>query len=506
MKKTFKRGICAILVLSLALGAAAFAEGSALTLLNAACTLAFDTHNVTLGAEASFTYDGEWFKNVHAEYRQDGSDSYLSWMLDSPDKNGGVYTGGYEVVANGSSVYFNETKKGYYMTTGTQSSDTVLRTNGLTSAYRAVTQGLVDLLGSELDKMIARTETETGAEYAVKVQNPPVLTDAALNYMVMQYLNENFHYLAYEANIGCTPQYENFEAFVGRAYMEKYPDSKGVDALLYRIQYSQASEEDWQRYWEIYDVAYDVQNEALSAYSSGILLFKNDGTTEWFEEDEAYLRATGQDYLYYDDYTSAIAAYISASTGDTITASDVLAINYSNNSELWSAYYAMTEDMDEYYYAIAAEKEETVALKIAADGTYQELTKLPIQDETVKENIIRTVAKVAVKEADFTVFTDKEGRLTGINGTADFTLTDKRGAEHLLTAKFDLSAKAYGETKVNKFDAAEYGWLTWDEYCEKEYGEEGYTDSYEAILASLPETVRLKGITYPVMIQYTIDE
>ena len=64
MKKSFRRIFLALmcLMLCLALAVSALAEGPLAALFKSASTLAFDTHNVTLNAKATFTYDGELFK------------------------------------------------------------------------------------------------------------------------------------------------------------------------------------------------------------------------------------------------------------------------------------------------------------------------------------------------------------------------------------------------------------------------------------------------------------
>ncbi|MBO7359231.1 MAG: hypothetical protein J6U72_05350, partial [Clostridia bacterium] len=109
-----KKLISMLVVLCLCLSAIAFADGAMGDLYDKAVHLAFDTTNVTLTAEAEFKLDGEWFKSMHASYKQDGFRSYLSYMLDSPTLDGGVYTGGYTVFGEGSVSYSNDTYLGNY--------------------------------------------------------------------------------------------------------------------------------------------------------------------------------------------------------------------------------------------------------------------------------------------------------------------------------------------------------------------------------------------------------
>ncbi|MBQ6647088.1 MAG: hypothetical protein IJM56_10460, partial [Clostridia bacterium] len=107
MKKLFS-----ILLALLLFCGAATAETPFGTLFDAATELAFDTHNVTLSAEATFRYDGELFKVMHASYQQDDVRSFLSYMLDTPDLAGKMTTSGYIVLGLGEKSYAGDYKFG----------------------------------------------------------------------------------------------------------------------------------------------------------------------------------------------------------------------------------------------------------------------------------------------------------------------------------------------------------------------------------------------------------
>ena len=190
-KKALRVLACAMALVMLCAGA--LAEGSATAIFESARALAFNTDNVTLSAEAKFTFDGEWFKTLHGDYLQAGEDSFMRVMLDTPYADGSVYTGGYTVVGNGSHVFYNDTKQGnYYMETTTAPSSSVLRNTTLTQAVTALAGAAVQTLDSDLSAHITETEVTSGRSFDVSFDRVPALLNDAMTYVLVEYINTHY--------------------------------------------------------------------------------------------------------------------------------------------------------------------------------------------------------------------------------------------------------------------------------------------------------------------------
>ncbi len=156
-----KKILCLVLALALLLCSAAFAdednwvESSPILFEGALEDLLFNTRNVTVTGEASFSLDGEWFKTARAVYRQAGENSYWDYRLTAPDADGGERANGYTVVANREYYYVMESDPypATYRSGSDTARDTLLRetvqTRTMITVLRALANEAYTLLGSD---------------------------------------------------------------------------------------------------------------------------------------------------------------------------------------------------------------------------------------------------------------------------------------------------------------------------------------------------------------------
>lgn len=487
-----KRILSAALVLCLAFCAVCSAEGGVARLVNAADKLAFGTDNVTLNAYAKFLYDGEWFKTFTGEYRQDGENSVMIVSLDTPNVNGDVYTGGYTVVGNGTNVYFSETYQGnYYIETVGIPCRTVMRETPIRRGLMTMAQGAANLLN---DSMAETVKFDNGV-VTVKMSEAPALINGALSYIAARYIDLNYGYVSYIYDMVGTA-FDNYEALGVHYYETKY--GKKIDEdLLGRIYRGEATGDDWTVYDEIYYLLANEVNEITHNYTSGTVWFHNDGTYEWFETNEEYMRAAGIDYLYYDDYSATLRNFYAKKYGKELSEEALMALMYSTNAEFWEDYYEFVNGIDEYYNTAAAQNPETVALRIHPDGTYDELTRVePPQGWTVTRQIAAQLTEMAFGNVDAEFTLSESGDALSGKGTAEFIVTDRAGKKHTLTVEFDCTAKDYGNTHVGAFDPKDYGLTTWEELVHGEEYEGEEQEYVEPEPVVLPETVEFGLKTY----------
>ena len=487
-----KRMLSVVLAMCLTLSAVCYAEGGVVSLVNAAEKLAFETHNVTLNANARFLYDGEWFKTFTGEYRQDGENSAMIVSLDTPREDGKVYTGGYTVVGNGPDVYFSETYSGnYYTETIGVVSDTVLRETTLRRAFMSMAQGAAGVLN---EQMAENVRLENGT-VTVNMSGAPALVNSALTYAALRYIERNYGYVT-TLYYGASSVFDDYEMLGMHLYEEETGEKVNAETVS-RIYRGVGNEADMEIYNGFYAAASKKVEEVMREYDSGTVWFHNDGTYEWFETNEEYMRAAGIDYLYYDDYSATLRNFYAKKYGKELSEEALMALMYSTNAEFWEDYYEFVNGIDEYYNTAAAQNPETVALRIHPDGTYDELTRVePPQGWTVTRQIAAQLTEMAFGNVDAEFTLSESGDALSGKGTAEFIVTDRAGKKHTLTVEFDCTAKDYGNTHVGAFDPKDYGLTTWEEFVQGEEYEGEEQEYVEPEPVVLPETVEFGLKTY----------
>lgn len=515
MKKRAAIFVSLVLVAALGIYMIAFAEGDALSLYAKTKTLLFDTTNVSLSAEATFKYDGELFKTLHGEYKQDDINSYLRIMLDTPKVDGTVYTGGYTVVGNGETVYSNDTKDGnYYVVSPGAVEKTLLQNNATLSSSLDLVEAGLRAISTQLDKYVVKqTAADGSSTYAVKADGMPEFINAAATFFAQRYIDREYGYLYYYGGDQyCRSEIEDYNALFcivyERLYGEKIPEYYFEDTDKY-------TDEDWSRHSAVSDKMYsDLSNEALK-HSGGVVVALADGSYGWYKNNADYMRAVNFDFVYYDNYSQTFCGFYEKKFGTPLTEDDMFAISNSANEELWEVYYELSNEVDEYYREQAAINPDTVAIIVHADGSYDEFNKDPYDiydnERTTTQEIIANFARLELANVDVTVTEDADGHIAGVKGAVELAITDKDGVRHSLEIGLDMSIFDYGTTEVAEFNAADYGLVTFDEYMtalglEPEYDPyEG--DSYMERLKKIPETIEFAGKTYETQVYvYELNE
>ncbi len=474
------------------------AENSVGTLFDAAVRLAYNTDNVTLSGEATFTYDGELFKTMHASYKQDGINSYLSYMLDTPKDDGRVYTGGYSVVGLGSDVYANDTYWGNYYYTGNQViSDSILTSNRQVLAMLSLARTLA--VTAESLGLHTVDVNEDGTEYNFKVNELPSYINDTAFYLVLDYINEHYY-----RNMWNTPDVLSVNTPI------YYCDWEGFVRSLYERLYNVPAPEDFyadgeqERMTVVFTWADQISAELSRQYEGGSVLINTDGTHEWFANESDCARAAGILDVSFKNLYASLSSYYTELTGLELTQDMFNVLVYSPNAELWNAYYNFYQQTEEHYKQLALEQ-DPLALKavVREDGTIVTENVLSKGYYSVTEQILGTMASAGLKSLDAKVTVDSEGRLTGFIGQCELSMTDIYSVDHVIGITFDLTASDYGTTYVNPaFDPAEYGWVSYAEYIENVNSdtagteEPGYILDWEEFVNNAPDTIDFLGNTY----------
>ena len=496
-----KRFTSIIVALALLLSFAAGAEGEAVKLFDAAKTLAFDTNNVSLSAEATFSYDGEVFKTMHAAYKQDGGKSFLSYMLDTPDSTGKVYTGGYTVIGTGYTAYSNDTYFGnFYDISPTKYSETILSSSNRTEIALDVARGLAliaqDALNITLD----------GSTYSVSVGDLPEFLDSALYYLVLDYIQDSYYLDLFGDNDyyydgGLTVSFDDWDELFENKYAEIYGTSYEEDAL----DESKANVIDG-RFQVISDLIYQIEDEALATYPSGYVRITSNGEVVWYETQSDALRDLDEVYVDYANINTSIKRYYAEVYGEELTDDMVDVIMFSPNADLWQAYLELEYAMDDYYGAKGRELDpEAIYVGVSEEGEILTARELPVSysanstQNTVTRLILHTLAFAELESLTSQIETDDEGRLIGFSGEVKITTTDTDGIAHALEISFDCKATDYDVTELpDTFVPEDYGLISYEDYIESmDYDEDDDgEDFWEEFLLSAPDEIEFMGKTF----------
>lgn len=493
--------LAAAMALIMTLSPAVFAETDSGTLIRAAEDLFFHTSNVTVACEATFMYDGEIFKTLHGSYKQDGTNSHLVWMLDTPKADGTIYTGGYTVTGLGPIAYVNETYFGnYYYPVSIRTNDTLFVMDKQTEKSIAAA-GTVLAAAEDLFHAIEIEDVEGEAgKVSVKVGDLPDVADSVLWYLAGDYLWEKYGVYLWNENTGSTGdvdlRYEDYDALVNDRYRALYgtdvPDT--LDDATYG------------RYMVAANAVSQLVSEIVRQYEDGGVYILKDGSFEWFPDREGLMRRAGEIYFSYEDYSKALRLYYEKVYGEPLTEDMLSIIVYSPNEELGLAFGELSEAMEAEYREEARKADPNVVqINVALDGTFTTQSKLFYNSsDTVTNKITRTTDQAAVKDVDVKVGRDAEGRITLAEGLATFTLTDVKGVDHTLEVSFSFTAGDYGTTEVpDVYDPSAYGFVTYDEYMESlgQTQEAVQEFDWEKFVNEAPDTIEVMGKTYETRIK-----
>lgn len=523
MKKFRRVSLIAVaLIACVAIALTALGEGALSTLFTSATDLAFKTKNVTLNANAKFTYDGAWFKTLDGTYVQDGGRSLMRVMLDTPKEDGSVYTGGYTVVGEGTRAYSVETyNKGYYTEASTLYSETLMTSNAMTNALVDFGALFLDMAEGSLSDKITVSDGENGKQYAIKLQSGdmPKALDSALSLLAQVVAQKRYGITpAAEraAETYCLVEFEDWNALFMGLYQtitgEPMPDDF-FDKLWGEDE--AASKKLFEVYSNICEVIDGITNEQYNTYHSGVSYIRADATVQRFDTQEEYIVAAGQQYAFYDDMDATFRAYYQETTGQELTEDMQTAIRFSGNDDLWNAYYDMTTAMDEKYVAFAKADGKAVSVRVHADGTHTLIYEAEREDysgATVKYQILYAMNALSLDSADCVFTLDQQGRLASGKGSVTFNVIDANGKAHPLAIEFDVQADGYGTSEVKAFDPADYNVTDFETFWAQKQANEAAQNENNAEgepegdletsgeLDNLPASILFNGVEYDTML------
>ena len=536
MKKNHRILAAALaLLLCLSVALAAFAEGGSVSrMYSAAADLLFATDNVSLTANVSFSYDGVPFKTMTADYAQDGVNSKMTVHMDSRTTTGRGYEGGYTVIANDGVAYSIEEDTPYiYNTSYCAQTASILSTTALRRAVLSLGSAIAGATENAFADKIFAEDVQGVTRYHVALAegDAPQLVNAA-GTLLFQVAAQRFFYMDYdqvtdepsmdvepmeEEHYGeyCDVVYDDYDASFATVYKKLYGEDMPEDFYdqLWGLD-GEMNQELYARYSKVVDELYETYYEPASGqYATGVVLVYADGTTTYYATQDEYMVANDLQYPYFDDYDETFLHYYAEKTGETLTALELSAIYYSGNEDLLNVFYALSDEMYDYYDGLVMADGKASVIHVFTDGSYELVYDVRAfwnentYGETYVYKVLSSVRALELGASDFTVTLDAEGRFASAKGSMTILVVDAAGEKHPLAVDFDLTAGAYGETKVDAFDPAAYGVCTWEDFftSDNDFDYEAYYEAtYESFLKSLPETVTFQGVTYTTDIDFDL--
>ena len=504
--------LCGILCLTIA--CAAFAEGKLLTIWNAGSKLLFDTDNVTLMGYAEFTYDDEVFKSFSGTYTQSGANSYMQAMFDTPKDDGTIYTGGYTVFANDGTAYAIDTAQPhFYRTNGTSRAHSILTNTVIRNSLMRFGGLLLDLMEDRMADAITQTVDDEDTEYAICLHNgeAPEIADAALT-MLIQLVGKQYFYtdpqdfvnhLNYQ-NASVTVLTRYWDEMLAYEYEKIYGEP--LPENFYNLLWDENGEETelMARYEVLLDKLNEVYPKYQAMYDKGVVDVQIDGSAIYYETRDAYILASNNQEVFYEDSTRPFMAFYEEKTGTPITLEELKLIRNSENYELIDAYCAMHDEMYEMYRSIAIENKAS-AIIVHADGSYtlsndiESVSMLNVLSYlTPTQRIFYTLESAELDMVDMVVDLDTQGRIRTVSGTVGIITHDLLGFDHTLTVTFSGVADLYDISTVEVFDPDKYGVVSMYEYYQMA-DEQQITDVVQPTTTA-PQTIVFNGVEYPLFI------
>lgn len=494
MKKTLSILLALVLVVSSM--ALAESTSNAAYLFDEVRELLFDTHNVTVSVNADFTFDGLKFKEMDFDYKQDGTRSYLSYLLDTYATEGAApVRSGYTVLGTGSVAYSNEVRRGnYYNTFGTKVSDTLLRN----STKTALAVDLARTAAVAAESTFVENE-KNGNTYNFSSGAFPDFVNKTAYYLLTDYLRSRYYVDIYhesEAQDYVEVRYEGdwlscvqarFEALYGRAVKEDYYDDN--------VEYG--------RFMVAESMVNQIETEVRAQYRSGFVLIRKDGSYEWFPNRDDCCRAAGIIELHYADDSAAFRHYYKVKTGKELSQSDYEIIMNSPSDKLWQAVADMSTEMTAYYTDIARAMDPmAVSAEVAEDGTVT-VSRTLNKGKTLTQTITENVSMASLTNMLVGAQTDDDGKLIMGWGTLDFEIDYLDGSKHTLTIGFSATVTDRGTTSVpEEFVAEDWGLVSVDEYYRSMDAGAGNDDWWDKLIKTAPDTIEFAGATYET--QYSL--
>lgn len=500
--KLFRRFISLLIVLSFCCSAA-LAESPSAALWKAVNSLFFETENVTLTANATFSVDGLLFKSFNGIYKQDSANTTMTVSLDTPNYyTHKTHSGWYTVTANGQDVYvldsgFADGKAYYDSNRSAGFGNTILNQDGIKEELH-----LLDALVSVASPLLDTVITGENGIYSINYKSgeTPAFISAAVGVAAREAAWRYFGVGDYFSSVPA----ENF--YFGNDQLIIYDDDwEAPYREAYQAIYNNTMPDN---FWTIapeavIDKLSNYIEDCIYAplreqYTKGAILRYADGSYSYFETIGEFYIATNEQFVDAVDYRANVRQWYLKKTGNVLTEAEQEAIYLSDNIELIDAYFTMCSEMDEYYHQLAKES-GACGIIVDVDGTvtpilnYEAYIRDSYDYPSRSRELLKKMNNLQVDSLDFTFSMDEEGHIVGADGTV--TLIFDGGEKVTITG--NAAAFDYGNTHVATFDPVESNVVHCSEYWEKQYAQ---PIDKETTPASLPETIVFDGVEYRIII------
>ena len=500
----------AALCLALVFTLTALAEGKLLTLWNAGTQLLLETSNVTLTGDATFTYDGQEFKHFTGTYRQDGSDTYMKAMFDTPRDDGTTYTGGYTVIANDGQVFSMDTNTPlFYRQSNASTKESILTNTVVRTSLTRFGGLLLDMMEEKMSDAVTQEENADGTQYHIRLQKgqAPEIADAALTLLVQIAAKQYFFVDPQDAAWMFEPTdnkisvtWEDWDASMRTLYEETYHTAfpKNFYDLLWDGNGNPLPEQ--KRYDEVTDKMADMVENVRARYETGVAVIGADLEVVHYDTYDAYIVAKNRQEVFFDNHAAAVGRYYEKLTGTPLTREMIKAA--ASNREMHEAMHDLTAQMVEEYAAIAREAKAS-GIMVHADGSYsltndvRALSKsVYFANMTPTRRILHTMREMAIGDTDVKVQLDRQGRVLSLTGSVTLLVRDYMDMEHELSVTFEATAGAYGESRVEAFDPSAYGVISYSDYHAGNYDPALFEQTETEPEPELPDTIIFNGVEY----------
>lgn len=493
------------------------APGGVSEAARALARLLFQTDNVTVEMDASFTYDGVQFKTIHGILMQDdyNTDIEADYFTVRPD--GSSYSTYWKVHAVGDEVWSYDSHDGkYYSENYCEPSNSVVSHDPEDDILISMTGTAMDLVDLALPSISAFEENAGGKRITVSLKKGQVpaylnsVADLMINEAAWRYMSLNLNYNDYND--------EGFPMDMGEEYYDSVEycfedDYLLMMKLLSGLKGEEVTEEDLSEMYEssdplidaAYAAMYAIADKAAEGHTDGIVYVAADGSSQWYASQAEMILDRNLRYIYYEDKDAAFIAFVKQTTGETLTENDLLGIYWGDNMDLWDAYEDLSMQMEEHYLGLLGDH----ALGyVGRDGILvpvDDIDSLPVSigsDEdiiSIANNALMNKASVTVGDCAFVFDLDAEGRITAVSADVALDFVNRNGSVHPVTMKLTAAATAYGETEVGDFYPEKWGVPSFSEYYNTY--EPDMSEEEEYMPADLPETVTLNGVTYPAFVE-----
>lgn len=500
MKKRWMALTCLVLMV---ISPAVHAQGPWQSALRAGDVLLTDVSNVTLSLRAELFFGGERFKTVDAKLTLDGEDR-LEEIRYASLLPGGDWqeTGAVSHLKDGRLCVISDLRDPVYdESTASGGAKTVLALSEAQQRHRVTAYQLAGLMDSLMSDGCVTEDTPDGKQITLRfglgasVGLLDSLTLSVVRAAAKRWLSFDETPQAVGENDVYTP-YDYTDLLVeywdwDEAYAQKYEELYGEKPLLDEAETAAAR----RRRAVVQSGLYENAAEKASAWTSGIVRILKNGDIRHYVTYDEYLLAMDRAYIIYENEGETMRLYYRMTRQQELP-SEVLAVSaVTDNRELLLRLSALKEEMDGYFGSLLTRQGALPYGAVFLNGRmvhYDSVSLARHAFESRTRQILWAMSEVRWETAGITCRTDREDRLTALEGEFTWQVVNHMGLSSPLTVSFSLTAEDYGQTAVPSFDPAAWGAAAREEYERK------LPAKTPAPEAGLPDEVEWEGTVYRV--------